>query len=242
MNTNTPEQQAEAFYTPDSKDEQTGEAYRSIGQRGMIAGFACCIRERVEPLESELQQAAEAAAELADKANIAEVENANLRTLVQELGAYALNASDALWNTQNMSASPPLANAVIQEYAAHGEMLYKKYKSTAQQDGYMRPDVLEQTAKNVLLMEERGEWRMQGQVSGGFCAWSAPLRHDDVANYLKRGAMVCSMWGKVHPAYPERHPSRVRTEAEIPQGGTTEELQPQADGVITGTPKPNQPL
>lgn len=30
---------------------------------------------------------------------------------------------------------------------------------------------------------------------------------------------------------------RVSTEAEIPQGGTTEELQPQADGVITGTPK-----
>lgn len=33
---------------------------------------------------------------------------------------------------------------------------------------------------------------------------------------------------------------RVRTEAEIPQGGTTEELQPQADGVITGTPKSPQ--
>lgn len=62
-------------------------------------------------------------------------ENAKLRGLVRELGVYALGASDALWNTQNMSASPPLPSEVIQEYAASGESLYQKSLATAKQDG-----------------------------------------------------------------------------------------------------------
>lgn len=64
-----------------------------------------------------------------------ELELQRLRQLVEEarvaledLLPYALCASDVIWNTQNMSASPPLSSEFIQEQAAKGEELWRKYK------------------------------------------------------------------------------------------------------------------